>query len=226
VQIRIFDAINGAMAKARPERALAAFTHWGNPNFGGTARKNGDRWVMYDLMFGGYGGRQGADGAEAMCPVMNCANIPVEVHESNNPVLIHRLELIPDSGGPGEFRGGCALRKDVELLDDAVVTLLGDRHIYPPYGLLGGKAGQPARTILVREGAEQPLGSKEVKQLKRGDVLSFRLAGAGGYGDPAKRARERIAHDLHHGFVTPEGARRDYGFDAEALQRATEAETA
>lgn len=221
VQIRIFDAVNGAMAQARPDRAMAAFTHWSNPNFGGTVRADGSRWVMYDLMFGGYGGRAEADGAEAMCPVMNCANIPVEIHETTNPVLVHRLELIPDSGGPGEFRGGCALRKDVELLDDAVVSLLGDRHKFPPYGLLGGQPGRVAQTVLVRDGAEHALGSKEVTALQRGDILSFRLAGAGGYGDPLKRSKDAIRRDLRQGFVTEEGARNDYGFEADAGSPAT-----
>ena len=70
----------------------------------------------YELIFGGYGGRFDKDGPEALCPVFNAANLPIEVHEANNPVLFHRFELIPDSGGAGRHRGGCGIRKDVEIL--------------------------------------------------------------------------------------------------------------
>jgi N-methylhydantoinase B len=210
VQVRIFDAVNGALAKAVPEKTRGAFTHWCNPNIGSNHKSKG-RWVMYDLMFGGYGGRVNADGAEGMAPVMNCANIPVEVHETNNPVLIRRLEYMTDTGGAGRHRGGCGLRKDVELRDSAVVTLLADRHRFPPYGLQGGKPGALARTILVRGGAEVELGSKQVKELEPGDVLSFRLAGAGGYGDPAERDPALIEADIRNGYVSAEAAARIYG---------------
>lgn len=211
-QIRIFDAINGAMAQAVPERAMGAFTHWANPKIAGVDPETGGRWIMYDLILGGFGGRSWKDGAEALCPVFNCANVPVEVHETNNPVRIHRLQIIPDSGGPGRFRGGCGLRKDVELLaESATAVLLGDRHANPPYGVFGGRPGAVASTLLLRDGEEQELGSKEVKRLRRGDVLSFRLAGAGGYGDPAERSREAVREDVRDGFVTPGHAAAAYG---------------
>ena len=188
VQVRIFEVINGALAQADPSRAMAAFSHWGNPNIGGIDARNGRPWIMYDLLLGGYGGRADKDGAEALSPVMNCANVPVEVHETNNPVRVRRLELITDSGGAGQFRGGAGLRKDIQLLcDDATLSLLGERHKFQPYGLFGGAAGAPARTVLLRDGMETDLGSKQVIRLRRGDVVSFRLSGAGGYGDPRQR---------------------------------------
>lgn len=213
VQIRIFDAINGALAQALPDRAMGAFSHWSNPNIGGVDPETGKPFVMYDLAFGGYGGRSDKDGAEALAPVMNCRNIPVEVHETNNPVRIQRLELMADSGGAGEFRGGTGLRKDIELLAaDAVMTGLGDRHVNQPYGVFGAGAGAAARTVLNPDGEARQLGSKDVTDLKRGDVVSFQLSGAGGYGDPRRRATDRIEADLADGYVTPEGARRDYGY--------------
>ena len=72
-------------------------------------------------------------------------------------------------------------RKDVELrAPSATVTLLGDRHVYAPYGVFGGHPGACAETLLVRDGETEPLGSKDMVELRHGDVLSFRLAGAGG----------------------------------------------
>ncbi len=211
VQIRIFDAINGALARALPRRAMGAFSHWSNPNIGGEDETTGKRFVMYDLGFGGYGARADADGPEALAPVVNCRNIPVEVHETNNPVRIRRLELIQDSGGAGRFRGGCGLRKDVELLArSAKITLLGDRHTNAPYGLFGAHPGAKAATILTRDGVDEALGSKDVRTLRRGDVVSFRLAGAGGYGDPAERDRDAVLRDVADGYVSPEAARSLY----------------
>ena len=127
---------------------------------------------------------------------------------------IRRLELIPDSGGAGTFRGGCGLRKDVELLArEATITLLGDRHTNAPYGLFGAGPGAKAETLLERDGETRALGSKEVLGLQCGDVVSFRLAGAGGYGVPKERDREAVLRDVADGLVTPEAARALYGVD-------------
>lgn len=210
VQVRIFDAVNGAMSKAVPEKVRGAFTHWCNPNVGSYHRSK-DRWVMYDLMFGGYGGRAGHDGEEGVAPVMNCANIPVEMHETSTPVRIRCVEFIPDSGGAGEFRGGCGIRKDVELrTSQGRVSLLSDRHKFQPYGLEGGEPGQVGQTLLLRDGKETALGSKEVLPLKRGDVVSFRLSGAGGFGPPGKRSPEAVRRDIAEGYVTLAEALRHY----------------
>ena len=212
LQIRIFDAINGALAKAMPNRAMGAFSHWSNPNIGGLDPETGKPFVMYDLMFGGYGGRSDKDGAEALAPVMNCRNIPVEVHETHNPVRIHCLELIQDTGGAGKYRGGLGLRKDIELLaEEAVMTGLGDRHDTQPYGIFGGKAGARAETILNPDTHPQTLGSKDVTSLRRGDIVSFRLAGAGGYGPPAERDLKAIRRDIADGYISVNAAARDYG---------------
>lgn len=218
VQVRIFDTINGAMSQAVPERAMGAFSHWGNPKIGGIDDKTGKRWIMYDLIFGGYGGRSNKDGVEALAPVMNCANVPVEVHETNNPIRVHRLQAIPDTCGAGLYRGGCGTRKDVEVLcDSATVVLLGDRHKTPPYGLFGGQPGATAETLLIRNGATEHLGSKEIRTLQRGDIISFRLAGGGGYGDPKQRSRDQLRRDVSDGYITEEKAAALYGASREDL---------
>ena len=213
VQIRIFDAINGAVAQALPNRAMGAFSHWSNPNIGGIDDRTGRAFVMYDVGLAGYGGRAGRDGVEALSPVMNCSNIPIEVHETNNPILVHRLELLPDTGGAGRWRGGCGLRKDVELLNStATLSLLGDRHRFAPYGLAGGEAGAKAETLLNPDRNAVPLGSKEIREIARGDVLSLRLSGAGGYGPPAERDPAAIAEDIADGYVTKDFAAAKYGY--------------
>src|SRR5690606_18870675 len=114
--------------------AIAGFSHWSNPNIGGIDDRTGKPFIYYDLIMGGYGGTAESDGAEAVAAVMNCANIPVEMHETSTPVRIRCIEFIPDSGGAGEFRGGCGIRKDVELrTSQGRVSLLSDRHKFQPY---------------------------------------------------------------------------------------------
>lgn len=216
VQVRIFDAINGALAPAAPNRAIAAFSHWANPNIGGADDGSGKPFVMYDLIMGGYGGSAARDGSEALSPVFNGRNIPIEVHEAENPIVVRCLELIPDSGGAGRHRGGCAVRKDIELrAPHATLTHLTDRHRFPPYGIDGGAPGALGETILMRDGEEHRVPSKGRVELYAGDVVSFRTAGAGGYGDPRERSAEAVRRDLHEGFVTADHAEQTYGVSAQ-----------
>jgi N-methylhydantoinase B len=143
---------------------------------------------------------------------MNCSNIPVEVHETNNPIRVRRMELLPDTGGAGRWRGGCGMRKDIELLNStATLSLLGDRHRFAPYGLNGGQPGTKAETVLNPDGNAEPLQSKEMRDIKKGDVVSFTLSGAGGYGPPAERDPKAIAEDIADGYVTPRAAKAAYG---------------
>ena len=218
VQIRIFEVVNRALAQVLPERVMGAHSHWSNPNVSGIDDRTGRQFVQYDLIFGGLGALSWKDGAEAMSPVMNCSNIPLEVLEAKSPMLFHRFEFIPNSAGAGRYRGGCGLRKDVEIRNDAaLVTLLSDRHRSQPYGLFGGAPGQLGETVLMRDGEEIGLSSKESRRLVRGDVISYRLSGAGGYGDPAQRDPKKIEEDLEDGFVTAAGVRRDYGVEVRGM---------
>ena len=213
LQIRIFDTINGAMAKALPQKAMGAFSHWSNPNIGGIDDRTSKPFVMYDLSLAGYGGRYGEDGPEALTPVMNCTNIPVEVHETHNPIRIKCLEFLPDTGGAGQWRGGCGLKKEIEILNStATLSHLADRHKFQPYGVFGGQPGTLAETYLLRKNEKKSLASKGVEELRKGDILSFLLSGAGGYGPAELRKKEAIEKDIEDGFVTLQGAKKDYNW--------------
>ena len=122
-------------------------------------------------------------------------------------------------GGAGQWRGGCGIRKDIELLNSrAVFSHLGDRHVFEPYGIFGGKPGALADSILNPDGNGERLHSKETREIKQGDVLSFRLSGAGGYGPPEKRDRKAIENDIADGYVSTDAARRDYGWAGDAAE--------
>ena len=96
------------------------------------------------------------------------------------------------------------------LSPGATVVLLGDRHTTAPYGLFGGRPGRKARTVLIGGDGETDLGSKEVCRLEAGDIVSFRLAGAGGYGDPPRRDAAALEADVRDGFLSAAAA-AEYG---------------
>ena len=124
--------------------------------------------------------------------------------------------MIEDSAGAGQYRGGCGVRKDVEMLNStATLSLLSDRHKFQPYGIFGGQPGQLAETILNPDGNAELLSSKEMREIKRGDVVSYRLAGAGGYGDPKDRDPQTVRDDVADGYVSARAAAETYGVDAD-----------
>ena len=99
------------------------------------------------------------------------------------------------------------------LNSTAVLSHLGDRHVLRPYGIFGGEAGTLAESTLYRGNEAIPLHSKDVREIKKGDVLCFKLSGAGGYGPAAERTREAIERDLADGYITLKAAQGDYGYD-------------
>ena len=213
MQQRIVDVILQALAQAIPDRVIASSSHWANPIVSGIDPARGRRFVYYDIVVGGMGARPHKDGAEAVCGSFNVENIPVEVNESNYPVLIERLELIADSAGAGKYRGSCGLRKDIRFLGvEGSISNLSDRHRFRPPGLFGGEPGALGRTLLnPGTPGEQELHAKAIYLLAHGDLVSIRLSGSGGYGDPRQRDPALVARDVALGYVSVERASRDYG---------------
>jgi N-methylhydantoinase B len=212
MQQRFVDVLMQAFADVLPERVMAPSSHWANPIIGGLDPRSGRRFVYYDIIIGGFGGRPAADGMEATPNAFNIDGIPVEVNETSYPIVTERLELIPDSAGAGRHRGGHGIRKDVRVLaDEVTLSNLTDRQKFAPPGILGGKPGALGRTILNPGPDERVLESKGTYQLASGDVVSTRLAGGGGYGDPRDRDAAKVAADVADGLLSREKAVADYG---------------
>jgi N-methylhydantoinase B len=213
MQQRIVDVILAALAQPAPDRVISASSHWANPIFEGMDPRRGKRFVYYDIAVGGMGARPSKDGAEAVCGSFNLENIPVEVNESNYPILVERLELTTDSAGPGRFRGSCGLRKDIRFLGTSgSLSNLTDRHRFDPPGLCDGRPGARGATILNPGTAgAQTLHSKAIHPLVQGDLVSMRVSGSGGYGDPLTRDPEAVACDVFLGYVSAKAAREAYG---------------
>jgi N-methylhydantoinase B len=104
------------------------------------------------------------------------------------------------------------VRRDVEMLiDDVSLARYGDRQRFGAFGLFGGKEGSKGKFIL-NPGTpeERQLKSKGLDILHKGDVVSLRMPGAGGYSDPLERDSEMLLQDVRDGKVTLESAREDY----------------
>ena len=214
---KIVEAMLRALSSAIPERVTAgSHGQISTCGFGGRQPEGGAPFIYTDIQGGGSGARpyrDGRDGQDSHLP--RFMNTPVEVLERQFPVRIERYEFIRDSGGPGTYRGGLALRRDVRLLADRVsFARYGDRHKFAPQGLFGGLPGA-CGAFLLNPGtpAERRLASKGLDTLREGDLVSIRLPGAGGYGDPHRRDRALVQADLRDGKISSESALRDYGLD-------------
>jgi N-methylhydantoinase B len=73
--------------------------------------------------------------------------------------------------------------REIEVLNDAEVTILADRRKTPPYGLSGGESGKCGRSSVIREnGAKEELQGKTSVRLRRGERVRIESPGGGGWG--------------------------------------------
>jgi len=212
----VTQAVLQALSGFVPSRRHAWCGLSGGTTIAGT-RPDGTAFVQYELSGAAYGGVVGFDGLSGVGVLQANARVaPVEVIETEFPTRVLRFELIPDCGGPGEFRGGLAHRRVYEILtDDAQLTLRGGLHRWPAPGVDGGKPGRLGRCIL-NPGTphERSLPNRfSGVRLKRGDVVWLEVAGGGGLGDPKRRPRRKVIDDVLDGYVSVEAARAEYGID-------------
>ena len=210
---KIVEAVLKAMAPAAPNRVPAGSHGQASTcAFIGTDPETGKGFAYVEIQGGGSGARPDRDGPDGQDIHMGrFMNTPVEAAELEFPIMVNRYEFLPDSGGPGRYRGGLAFRKDIHFLTDVTATRYTDRQEFAPQGMLGGKEGSKGRLIL-NPGTpqEERLKSKGVTPLPPGTTLSIRLPGAGGYGNPWEREAAMVAEDVVNGKVSPESARGDY----------------
>ncbi len=185
---RIVDVLLRALAQAAPQIVPAAsYGTMSNLTIGGTdLRRNAAPFAYYETTAGGMGARPGSDGPSGMHAHMtNSLNTPIEALEYAYPLRVQRYSYREHSGGAGRFHGGDGIIREIELLSDAQVTLLCDRHRIGPYGLAEGKPGAVGRATLTRaNGDRESLPAKSTTFAKRGDRIRIETPGGGGWGKP------------------------------------------
>lgn len=172
-----------------------------------------ERFLLADGIGVGYGARPNADGIDAVYFVAQ-ENYPVEFLETGYPVRLLRYGVVPDSGGAGQFRGGCGIIREYEILaEDALLAVRIDSLKNPPWGIDGGMGGGTGRATVNpgtdRERVLKPL--SDGNKLVRGDILRMETGGGGGYGHPFDRPTAKVLEDVLGGYVTREAAERLYG---------------
>jgi N-methylhydantoinase B len=205
--LRLLGVFAGCLAQAVGGRMPAdqeTIRYWGVHGHD----ERGRWYLLREVLGGGSGGRFYADGSDAIHIVPDSKNLPAEFAETRFPVLIEKLALATDSGGPGRRRGGLGYDKRIRLLRDAYFVSTADRARLGCYGVAGGMAGLPYQASVA--GRALP-GLNDDVPLPAGSVLRLRTTGGGGWGDPFEREPELVLQDVLRGLVSEESAERDYG---------------
>ena len=219
---RVVEVVLGALARADPERVVAASNGAVCGVYFLGYREDGSYYAYIETLGGGMGASTHNDGADGVqVHTTNTSNLPVEALELEYPMMVEQYELAADSGGPGRHRGGLGIIRQYKVLtDDIRVRTKGDRNLIAPWGLQGGLSG--GRCRVVRNAGtpeEQELTPKEYDLLlKAGEAIRFVTPGAGGYGRPSERALDDILRDVQEGKLSPRVAADAYKLSPEQLK--------
>ena len=212
---RIADVVMGCLAQVVPDLVPASGANAPEPGISlGGYEPDGTPFVYLEFLVGSWGGGPRRDGMDACTGIIvNYSNTPVELLETEQPLLVERYAFVEDSGGPGEYRGGLALERHLRFLrDEGIVQVRSDRRAVQPYGLEGGASGAPSNVRIRRaRGEVEQMPSKFLTPLVRDDVIEIRLANGGGYGPAFERDPERVLADVREEKVSVAQAAEAYG---------------
>ncbi|MCX6655889.1 MAG: hydantoinase B/oxoprolinase family protein [Candidatus Bathyarchaeota archaeon] len=211
---RNVDVLMKAFSKIVPGKVTAAGLGTMNNVSVGGIRPDGIPWTFYETIGGGSGGRPNSDGVDGVHVNMtNTMNTPIESLEAYLPMRFLSYGLRPDTGGAGEYRGGCGIERSWMLTaPKATLSILAERTKINPWGLNGGEPGALGEYMIVKRNGEiLKLPSKCTVQMEEGDSLIVHTPGGGGFGDPKKRTPEKIKRDIANGLLSVEAALRIYG---------------
>jgi N-methylhydantoinase B len=207
------SAIMGALSGILPDKVMApgADSLW-NTHISGFDQRDGGFFSYTWFSTGGTGALNGLDGLSATSYPSGVAGVPVEIIEALTPLVVRQRTLRADSGGAGENRGGLGQTMEIEVRTEKPFLFSGmyDRCQYPAPGLYGGRSGA---TGSVSSSNGEDVRPKISRMLPPDTVVTLSLPGGGGFGDVKKRSREAISDDILDGYITAEGAVRDYGFE-------------
>ncbi len=212
---RVVDVLLGALHQAAPQHVCAACSGEMNLlNIGGINPRDGAYYNYVETYAGGQGAMHNLDGDDGVhTHLTNTRNAPVEVIESTYPLEVVRYGLIPDSEGPGEYRGGCGMMRELRCLGErTTVTIGADRRKFTPWGIDNDHRARGAHCYVTSpDGSVRELPTKVYATLKQGDCLRIETPGAGGWGDPRNRDRTALEQDVADGLISEQRAKDMYG---------------
>ena len=209
---RCFEVVCRALAQASPINLIAA----GDGSSNGLYYQgfDGDRkFINLEFHGGGSGAYFGADGFNGIRNGLgNTGNQRIERIESELPVQFEAYEIVPDTGGPGEYRGGCSTRRVYRFTTPTDIIVVGGRTQTAPYGLCSGKPGAKARHVLIDDQNKETLlvSKSSPVGLKADARVAYIPAGGGGIGNPLNRDPDRVLEDVKDGCVSLVAAKREY----------------
>ena len=225
---KVIGCVLGCIGLLVPERQVGCTFNLINATLGGHDPRFDRTFVMYMWNEGGFGGGPHQDGGDQPTQSLfatGSRNQPIEVHERFYPIQFLKLEIGQDSAGAGQWRGCPGISHAYRIVaGNPVVGTFGDRKLFPPWGVRGGRPGWAQNCFINPGTAEQrELGlATSGEQLSEGDVVEIRSGGGGGYGSPLDRDPWRVARDVKLGFVSVDAARDTYGVVVECADSVRE----
>jgi len=216
------DAVRLALEKASPERAVGTWGHSSGVNIAGQDKRNGEEYVTMVLasLISGAGATANQDGWNAVGPECCFGALTsgdIEILEYSYPIQIHRYGLVPDSGGAGQHRGGCATQWEVEPLDhEMTVVSFGEGRHHAAGGANGAssalehlKLGRIERKE--GEAVQEVMRSNAILSIRPGERVAAINPGGGGWGNPLRRPIDKVVYDVRNGYVSASAAEAEYG---------------
>jgi N-methylhydantoinase B len=202
----LFEAIYRVLAKAIPGKVPVPVEGGDVLHFTGR-REDGSEYAVMDLFWGGWGGRPTKDGVDGVGGLY--ATVPAEMLEHEYPVVVEGFGFLPDSGGPGKYRGSLSVYKEFRFLQPARIMVRTNRSHGVSMGLAGGRPGNPALNLF--NGAKLPQKSHLHMDVNAGDRIYHVIAASGGHGEPDHRDPEKVLADVVDEKITTTAAREQYG---------------
>ena len=217
---RVADMLFGALYAFLPDRVMACSQGTSSVlTLGGIDYRTGEPYVSYESIKGGFGARPTKDGINCIASgISNMMNTPIEVLEMSFPVRVEEYSVLTDSGGAGEFRGGCGARRIWRVLGNtARGAVCSERSKSAPFGLAGGQSGSPTRIRLEDPdgGIRYPL-SKGAFTVPANGRIIFEVPGSGGFGPPTERDPAALEDDLKNGYISEDAANKEYALPIRA----------
>lgn len=215
----VYTCVLAALGKFNPARAVApAGFGTGAIAIGYTKGRTGKPTVQYELMVTSLGGTSTHDGTSIVLAMNHFTpGTPVEIIETEYPVMVRRYDIWRDSAGAGRYRGGMGNVREYQLLVDCILTARTSNHRQGSWGLDGGQAPALSRAVINPDTPQaEEMDCMETRMLPAGTVVRLEQAGGAGYGDPLERSRELVRKDIEDGYLSPEAAAAQYKYKPEA----------